>query len=125
MSYDCYCDYDQPQVYRASIVRARKTYECEECGGPIKPGEQHESAFGVLDGWTYAPRTCARCVDMRTWVKNNVPCLCWSHGGADTDMAEAIEEATMRAPDETRGLWFGFLRRKVLRDRHNKLAEAA
>jgi hypothetical protein len=30
---DCYCDYDQPEFYRAEVAKARKTHKCYECGG--------------------------------------------------------------------------------------------
>jgi ADP-ribose pyrophosphatase YjhB (NUDIX family) len=36
------------------------------------------------------------------------------------DAKEAIEEAKYRAPDETAGLKFGFLRRLVIRDNLNR-----
>ncbi len=125
MSYECSCDYgDAPAFYRACRPRARKQHVCEECGGPIRPGEKYERVSGKWDSYVDTFLTCARCVDLRTWVQNNVPCLCWSHGNGDERMAEAIEDAIERAPDETVGLKFGFLRRKVLRDRHNKLARA-
>jgi hypothetical protein len=124
---DCYCDEgDPPRFYWSRRPKSRKEWKCDECGGSSKSGERYERVTAsweapYIDTFT----TCARCVDLRTWVENNIPCLCWSHGNSDQAMAEAIEDATFRAPDETRGLWFGFLRRKVLRDRHNKQAGAA
>ena len=120
----CTCDYDAPAFHRVTTPAARKSYHCEECNGWIKPGEKYERTVGKWDGYVDTFITCERCFDLRTWVKNNVPCLCWAHGGGDETMAEAIAEAVGRAPDETAGLRFGFLRRKVLRDRHNKLARA-
>lgn len=114
MSYDCVCDAaEDVAFYRATIRRARKGYNCEECARPIRPGDRYEAAFGVTcDGYSYDPRTCLSCVDIRTWVKNNVPCFCWAHGSMLDDAKEAIEEACYRAPEETRGLRFGFLRRR-------------
>lgn len=119
MSYDCVCDYDVT-FYRAEIRRARKSFKCYECDNPIKPGDEHEYAFGICEGSSYAPRTCMPCRDLRQWVKNNVPCFCWAHGSMVDDAEEAIIEACFRAPEETRGLKFGFLRRKVIarRARH-------
>lgn len=122
----CYCDFDdQPTVYSATIRRSRKPYSCSECDGAILPGDQYERAFMVFEGYPSTYRTCEPCVNLRTWVRNNVPCLCWLHEGGDQSMAEAIEEATFRAPDETRGLWFGFLRRKVERERFHKSRRSA
>ena len=109
---DCFCDYDYPDVYRASIVAARKQYHCEECGALIPKGAKHEYHFGKVTGQVYTGRTCAACVDLRNWTQNNVPCVCWSHGNMLDDCQIAIEEAIVRAPEETRGLWIGWLRRR-------------
>lgn len=112
MSIDCYCDYDMPDYYRAKIRRARKEHHCYECGRTIKAGEQYEDAFGVYRGEsTYHPKTCERCVNIRIWVTNNVPCFCWSHGNMIEDAKDAVDEACFRAPLETVGLRFGLLRR--------------
>lgn len=114
---DCVCDFDPASVYRSSTPRARKAYSCKECGAPILPGERYENVFGVWGREATIFRTCEACRDLRVWVKNNVPCLCWLHGDADDSMREAIDEAYRRAPDEVVGLRFGFLRRLILRDR--------
>ena len=116
---DCYCDYDPPSFYESSTPKARKQHRCEECGGPIVPGEKYEYVTGLWDGEFSYFKTCERCVDLRTWVRNNVPCLCWRHGSADDDCKEAVEDACSRAPTETAGLRFGLLRRIVIRDRLN------
>ena len=117
MRYDCSCDYEPAELYNAQIVRARKQYRCEECGCAILPGERYEYVFGKWEGYVSTFKTCERCRDIRQWVKNNVPCFCWCHGNMLEDAAEAISEATWRAPLETAGLRFGFLRRKVLIER--------
>lgn len=117
---DCYCDGDPAQVYNVTLPRARKSYHCEECGGAIRAGERYERVFAVWDNSPSTYRTCERCRDLRVWVKNNVPCLCWYHEWMDEALTEAVDAACARAPLETAGLRFGFLRRKVLRDRYNK-----
>ena len=123
MSYDCSCDYgDQPAFYVATQPRAREPHRCYECGGPITPGERYERVSAKWDSRVDTICTCERCFDLRVWVKNNVPCLCVMHGGMDEQMRDAVEEACWRAGDEARGLKFGFLRRKILRDRHNASA---
>lgn len=122
---DCYCDYDPPEFHSRYIRVARKSHKCEECGGPILSGERYEYVAGKWEGYFNYFKTCERCVDLRQWVQNNVPCFCWAHGNMTEDAAEAVEEAVFRAPTETVGLRFGFLRRKVLRSRHNKAARAA
>lgn len=117
MSYDCTCDYDAPSFYTRTTPSARKSHKCEECAGYISPGEKYERVAGLWEGYFNEFKTCMRCVDLRIWVKNNVPCLCWAHGNMIEDCREAVEEASYRAPEETVGLRFGFLRRKVMLDR--------
>lgn len=120
MSVDCFCDYDPPSVYRRQIVTARKPHKCYECSGEIGPGEQYEYVFGIWEGCADVFKTCERCYDIRQWVKNNVPCFCWAHGNMLDDAECAIDDAFWRAPLETVGLRFGFLRRKVEASRHRK-----
>ena len=110
MSYDCYCDYDPATIYSKRIVKARKVYRCEECPNRIQIGERYEYVFGVWEGYASQFKTCSDCTDLRQWVTNNVPCFCWAHGNMREDAREAIEEAAFRAPEETKGLRFGFLR---------------
>lgn len=119
MDYDCSCDYDPPEFYHKEIRRARKPHKCEECSGTISPGEQYEHARGKWDGYVDSFKTCERCYDLRVWVKNNVPCLCIVHGNQDEENQNAVEAATWRAKQETVGLRFGYLRRKVMRDKFN------
>jgi len=117
MSYNCFCDYDLPTFYEAIVRTARKEHSCDECSHTIRPGEKYECANGLWEGHFRTWKTCERCVDIRTWTKNNVPCLCWAHGNMIEDCREAIEAAADRAREETKGLRFGFLRRIALRDR--------
>jgi hypothetical protein len=117
MSYDCVCDYDSPDFYHRSMRTARKAHRCEECAEEIRPGDRYEYVAGKWNGDLDTFKTCERCADLTTWVKNNVPCLCWGHGNRLNDLDCAVEEAAMRAPEETVGLRFGFLRRKVQRDK--------
>jgi len=119
MSDDCACDYDPASFYRAEIRTARKPHICEECGAPILPGEIYEHVTGKWDNIA-SFKTCRHCVDIRQWTANNVPCLCWAHGHTIEDCRDAIEAACLRAPAETLGLRFGFLRRVVERDTANK-----
>lgn len=120
MSYDCYCDYDSPEVYRSKRVKARKEYGCEECAGRIYPGDVYEYHFGVQYGDSYSGHTCIKCVEIRDWVTGNIPCYCWAHGNMFEDASNAIDEACYRAPEETVGIRFGFLRRKHERDEYHK-----
>ena len=107
----CYCDYDMPTVYSRGLPKARKAYRCDECNAPIAPGDTYEYVFGVWDGYPGSHRTCMKCVNLRQWVQNNIPCTCWAHGNLIDDLTASIEDARSRAPEETRGVWFGYLRR--------------
>lgn len=120
----CYCDYDPASFYVRDIRRARKRHVCEECNGIISPGEKYEHVTGKWDD-VATFKTCSRCVDLRTWVKNNVPCFCWAHGRMLDDAHEAVLEAHYRAGEEVAGIRFGFLRRREATRRFNAAARAA
>jgi len=111
MDTDCYCDYEQPEFYSKRVNTARLIHCCEECNKAILPGEKYESVAVKWDGYFYTIKTCEKCCELRQWVTNNVPCFCWYHHNMLDDAKLEIEEATFRAPDETQGLRFGFLRR--------------
>jgi hypothetical protein len=122
---DCSCDYEMPSFYNSTIRRARKLYRCDECPGEIRPREQYEFVSGKWDGYVGTYRTCERCVEIRQWVKNNVPCACFCHGNNDESMRQSVDAAYSRAGNEVVGLLFGFLRRMVTRNRFNKQRAAA
>src|ERR1700676_4618936 len=125
MTIDCYCDYDAPEFYTVEHRTARKEHRCYECSGRILPGEKYQYSFGKWDGDIGEFHTCERCLDLRQWTQNNVPCLCWAHGSMTEKCKGGVEEAASRAPKETIGLRFGFLRRLALRDRFNRERRAA
>lgn len=116
---ECYCDYDPPAFYKEEIRRARKPHKCDECGGTISVGEQYEHVWGKWEGYVAHIDTCERCRDIYQWTRNNVPCVCKVHGNLIEECEDAIDAATFRVSEETVGLRFGFLRRKVLRDKFN------
>lgn len=120
MSDYCFCDFDSPEFYDKYQPTARKRHKCCECGGDIMPGEKYEYVSGKWDGQFDTFKTCERCCDLRIWVKNNVPCHCFVHGNQDEQNENAIDEAYGRAKDEVRGLMFGYLRRKYLREKLNE-----
>jgi len=119
MSIDCFCDFDPPDFYCAEIRTARKQHRCDECPSQIMPGEKYEHVTGKWpdSGGVSTFKTCERCRDLRTWVKNNVPCFCWCHGNMIEDAQETIDDAAWRGKEETVGLRFGFLRRKVMAEK--------
>ncbi len=109
----CYCDYgDAPEFYISTRRTARKTHRCEECRCFILPGEKYENVTAKWEGDVSGVKTCAHCLALRDWVVGNVPCSCWQHGYMIEGLQQSIEDAIDRAPEETKGLWFGFLRRR-------------
>jgi hypothetical protein len=112
----CYCDYDAPAFYVQETRKARKQHRCYECNGPIFVGEQYSHIVAKWDS-VETVKTCPPCFNVYQWTKNNVPCICPMHGDLMDSCQEAIGEAIYRAPEETRGIYFGFLRRRYERDR--------
>ena len=121
MSLDCYCDYDPPSFCSRTTPRARRTHTCEECGAKIIPGEIYERVSGKWDGWVSTFCTCERCHDLRKWLTNNLPCYCWGHGDGFDSVVEDIRELERKAPEEMRGILFGYYRRVVERNRFKEL----
>lgn len=83
-----YCDVgDMAEFYAAGVRRARKPYRCDECDGPINPGERYERAFMIHEGDPMTDRTCAACLPMAQWVMRNCGCRIhgdlWRHLGED------------------------------------------
>jgi hypothetical protein len=85
--YECACDYDEcdePSVFQAKTVKARKYHACVECHEPIEPGERHEVASGLWDGKWLRHRTCLACVA----IGRDFCCGRWQIG----ELAETIME---------------------------------
>lgn len=109
----CWCDYDPPEFWSANQRKAKVPHRCDECRAVIQPGEMYEYVSGKWGGYLGCFHTCSRCVGLRRWVTNNLPCFCWAHGNLHDDAREAVDAAYIRAPDEVRGLRFGLGRRLV------------
>src|SRR6267142_1422210 len=118
--FDCYCSYEVPTAYHSEMRKARKIHRCNECCGTTLPGEKYERYWGIIDGNMYHGKTCERCVDIRNWMKINVPCFCWAHGNMIDDARNTAQNAHEQAGDEVLGLRFGLLRRIVMRDKFNE-----
>lgn len=114
--YDCVCDYDPATVYHKQDHIARIKHRCDECGRTIWPGEVYERVRAIWEGDPYVCKTCIRCLDVREFVTAAVPCFCWEHH----NMLEDAENTADGYAHEAPGLWFGFLRRKVLIKRNDK-----
>ena len=117
---ECYCDYEQPTVYRKAVHTARKEHRCYECRRTIQPGERYESVFAVWEGKGQVAPTCQHCLDLRDFVLAHVPCSCWTHGNMREDVLNDAYAWSHEAP----GLLFGAYRREIAIRRARKDAEA-
>lgn len=118
---DCFCDYDPPEAHSRKEFTARKPHTCEECGRAIKPGERYEYVWGKWDGITSVFKTCPRCLEVRRFVQESVPCFCWAHGSLHDDARDTAQHYAKEAD----GLWFGTIRRILLAQRAPKVTEQA
>ena len=73
-------------------------------------GDTYELVTGTWGGGpesTY--RTCARCIAVKQYVLEHVPCWCFAHGNILNDARDTIEYYAPELP----GLWFGWARRHI------------
>ena len=105
MDFGCVCvsvsdyDYDQPELYKDKIVKARKEHKCCECGERIAIGERHEHAKGKWDGNWDSYRTCLFCTKLRAelccfggWIFGELRELVWEVYGLDYVTNDTIED---------------------------------
>lgn len=112
---ECSYDYDMPAFYSRTTRTARKRHRCYECGGAILPGEAYERVGAMWDGRVQSIATCARCTDVREFVRAKTDC-CIQHGNMLEDLRDAVEHHGWETP----GLRFGYLRRTYMADQFRK-----
>lgn len=103
MSEACYCDYEQPSVFRTDNRCARKPHRCCECGRTIRPSESYEHVWGIWGGKPDTFDSCHVCVSLREYVTAHVPCFCWNYGNMREEAIETLREYA----DQAGGLFFG------------------
>ena len=84
----CYCDYDQPAFYSATVRTAKKQHKCCECGHTIEPGEKYENVAGKWDGRIGSYHTCEACADLRDSLADSGGCF--YHGGLNDEYYEYL-----------------------------------
>ncbi len=108
----CECDIDSYSSFcTVNMRRAKKKHKCDECHGPIAPGDVYEYAAGKQEGEMWDNKTCPRCLALMDWIKAHVPCFCRMYGGFFEDdgrLVEMVEQAR-----QTPGFAFGIMRRIV------------
>jgi hypothetical protein len=105
----CYCDFDGHDVvqcYREQLVKARKRYECPECGVTIDVGSQYWRLdyFGH-DGWCSDKRCqiCKKIADdycCRILGEGTVRDTVWDVLGVDLKTGKIDESFVGREDDE-------------------------
>ena len=108
----CECDIDGYVSFCSTriINKARKRHRCDECRGPILPGERYEQAVGKQEGDMWYSKSCHRCLSLIEWIKAHVPCFCRVYGALFED--ERLPEMVYQA-SHTPGFAFGIKRRIV------------
>lgn len=108
-----YCDCDSDDIrwdfYRSSMQRARKAYQCHECGASVAVGDIYERVIGKWGGDLLTFRTCNLCVEIGQWAKISVPCFCYAHGGLHGAVREMVSDLRRDVP----GFLFEWGRRAV------------
>ena len=69
----CFTDCEQPKVAELTYPKARKRYECCECGSAIDPGEQHECIKGIWEDKWETFRTCMVCAKVKDHAMYELP----------------------------------------------------
>ncbi len=89
----CDCEYDQPDVFEQSDVKARKFHRCSECRGWIAPGETYRKSFGVWDGSAQSFKTCRDCIEFAGWAEDqNGDSICYGFGNMIHDISDCLDE---------------------------------
>lgn len=118
MTYDCYCDYDQPEFCNISTVKARKEHKCEECRATIQPGDKYKRTVGKWEGDLLTFATCGLCDELQQWASISVPCFCWAYGELHEEVRDMVDQIKVDVP----GIVFEWGRRmiKIERVRYGK-----
>lgn len=94
---ECYWD-DESVINRCEHRRARKSYKCDECSGPIAAGERyrHQAWLYPGNGWN-AYRCCAACVEGPIeFIERN--CGCVMYGGIEEHLTTVFHEYAFQHP---------------------------
>lgn len=94
-------DGDPADIYAERLRRARRRYECEECGGPIPAGVKYIHVTCLSEGsWSYG-RQHVECCEIWQFVQI---VLCGSEGlryvGGLRDELREYDDASERWDDE-------------------------
>lgn len=84
----CMVDYGEPaDLAVLDEVRARKERKCDECQGPIKPGDIYKRSKFLYDGYWSTFAMCPACIaGPAQWL--NQQCGGYLCGGVEEDLYE-------------------------------------
>lgn len=68
------CDCERPEFFKWDFPQSRKHRKCDECRGPIVPGERYCTSRGRWDGKFDNFKTCLACERIRTWLEKRIGC---------------------------------------------------
>lgn len=89
----CECDYEYPDVFEQSLVKARKFHRCSECRGWIAVGETYRKTFGVWDGDARSYKTCSDCEQFMAWAEDqNGDDICYAFGNMIHDVGDCLND---------------------------------
>jgi hypothetical protein len=83
------------------MVKARVAHTCTECHNTIDVGTLYEKVWGVWEGDMHTFSTCSQCFDIREFIRDNVPCVCYRYGDIWEDILENAREYSSEVP----GMW--------------------
>ena len=86
---ECYCDFDEPEVFEEKFRVARKAYKCCECHEPILPGERYLWTKGLWDGDWRVFHTCECCEEDRKQLESAG--MCWTYGGLQEEWGQLYD----------------------------------
>lgn len=81
-----FVDSEPAELFECKIVKARKSYRCEECGCEISPGDKYEYVRGLWEGYWDTFRTCLPCSRIRSTL---MPCA--PYGGLKEYLHETFD----------------------------------
>lgn len=88
----CDCG-DGPDVSRESRPTARREHSCCECRGVIRPGETYRLLWGVWEGEAKTFKTCADCLGLEDWMRDEHGCFCPHLSNLHTDALDFVVES--------------------------------
>lgn len=93
----CVCDFDYAEVEGVRERRARKRRRCDECHGPIEPGDTYRYlTWKYGEGWSDFSCCAACCAGPIAFCLRN--CGCVLYGGVEDHLTDVFREYEFTTP---------------------------